>query len=219
MSILELLEVLKRRVKLIAVSFLLVLLFAFIMLQVVMSPVHQYKKQVLIGNINTTSSYVDPITNEQLIQTYIDLVGSSAVLEPVITKLELKRSVKDVQDQLFISNNKNSLVVTLAVHDKNPNLATEMANAIAKASADEFKEVTDVNVVQILEGKGNQTKPEQIFPKMGMSMAIAAVVGLFVGIGVSLLKDYMENSRLNPVPQDYTSTRTRKNTVSERKKY
>lgn len=216
LSIIELAWVLKRRVKLIAASFLSVVLLALILLQFVLNPVHQYKKQILIGNINTSTSYVDPITNEQLIQTYIDLVESSAVLEPVISKLELKRTVKDVQDQLHISNNKNSLVVTLAVHDKSPDLAREIANEIAESSAVEFKEVTEVDVVHILEGKGNQTKPEKIFPDMGVSMAIAAVVGLFAGLGIALLKDYFDNAGKNPAAKEFTRARTSK---GERNKY
>ncbi|GAM15408.1 YveK family protein [Mesobacillus selenatarsenatis] len=216
MSIIELAEVLRRRIKLIAVSFLSVVLLAFILLQFVFNPVHQFKKQILIGNINTSSSYVDPITNEQLIQTYIDLVESSAVLEPVISKLELKRTVKDVQDQLFISNNKNSLVVTLAVHDKSPDLAREIANEIAESSATEFKEVTEVDVVNILEGKGNQTKPEKIFPNMVVSMAIAAVVGLFAGVGIAMLKDYFDSINENRAQKEFIRSRTSK---GERKKY
>lgn len=216
LSIIELFGVLKRRVKLITATFLSVVLLALILLQFVFNPVHQFKKQILIGNINTSSSYVDPITNEQLIQTYIDLVESSAVLEPVISKLELKRTVKEVQDRLFISNNKNSLVVTLAIHDKSPDLAREIANEIAESSAVEFKEVTEVDVVHILDGKGNQTKPEKIFPNMGVSMAIAAVVGLFAGVGIALLKDYFDSILKNQAEKEFIRSRTSK---GERKKY
>lgn len=216
MSIIEILGVLKRRVQLIAVGFFSIVLLALVLLQFVFNPVHQYKKQILIGNINTSSSYVDPITNEQLIQTYIDLVESSAVLEPVISKLELKRTVKEVQDHLFISNNKNSLVVTLAVHDKSPDLAREIANEIAESSAIEFKEVTEVDVVHILEGKGNQTKPEKIFPNMGVSMAIAAVVGLFAGLGIALLADYFASFKKHPAAKEFIRAR---NSKGDKNKY
>jgi capsular polysaccharide biosynthesis protein len=103
----------------------------------------------------------------------------------VIEELNLSTTSTLLNGQITVNSEENSQVVNITVQDKTPKQAVEIANTIASVFQEEVKTLMDVNNVNILAAAQLPDNPSPIKPNPMLNMAIAAVVGLMLGVNVS----------------------------------
>lgn len=162
-----------------------------------LTPTYQASTQILINQEKVESTVLNPAniqTDLQLINTYNVIIKSPAILGKVIEKLELSTTPSAINELITVTSEENSQVVNITVQDQSPKLAVEIANTIATVFQDEVKTLMNVDNVNILAIAQLPENPTPVKPNPILNMAIAAVVGLMIGIGIAFLLEYFDTT-------------------------
>ena len=197
-SLVEFLMLLKKRWKLIITFVLMAGLISSIISFFVITPVYQASTLMLV-NQKTSENKLDfsqLSNNVELINTYRDIIESSAILGRVIEKLELNQSVDQLDENITI-NSQESQVFSMTVEDSNPERAVEIANSVSEIFQTEIKGIMSVDNVSILAAAELKGNPEPVKPNHLFNITISVMVGLMAGIGVILLIELLDKTVKN----------------------
>ncbi|MEK4228832.1 YveK family protein [Solibacillus sp. FSL H8-0538] len=166
----------------------------------VLTPIYQAQTQILVNqNSNSTEAYSWEKTeiDFQLISTYNIIMTSSGILSKVIEKLEMNTTPESLSKQITVSNESNSKVVNIRVEDENPLRAVEISNTVAEVFKEEIPKLMSVDNINILSAAKLSENPSPVKPKKLLNMAIAAVVGLMIGVGLAFLLEMLDTTIKN----------------------
>lgn len=196
-SLRELFDTLKKRLWLIVSMTVVATLISGIISYFVLTPIYQASTQILVSEDKTNQPMynVSEIqTNLQLINTYNVIIKSPAILDIVINKLELQANIEQLNEQVNVVSEKDSQVVAITVNDKDPYMAAQIANTIADVFQREIVKIMKVDNVSILSEAKVKSDPVPVKPQPILNMAIAMVVGFMIGVGISFLLEYLDNT-------------------------
>lgn len=196
-SLRELMQTIRKRLNLIVLITMAAVLVSGIVSFFVMTPIYQSSTQILVNQAKSDQPVVNPgeiQTNLQLINTYNVIMKSPAILDQVISDLDLDMTVGQLNEKITVQSETDSQVVNVSVQDPNPNKAAEIANQVAAVFEKEIVDIMNVDNVSILAKAevGENTSP--VKPQPLLNIAIALVVGLMVGVGVAFLLEYLDNT-------------------------
>lgn len=130
------LDVLRRRIKIIVISALVVGLSALVV-SVLQPPAYQSEARLVIGQQNAGTTLLgaslpeQPAIPEQGIQTQVQLIGSDTFLRAVIDKLHLQTNAKELSRRVTVSEVGLTNLVIVRATARTPNEASAIANTIA----------------------------------------------------------------------------------------
>jgi len=139
------LDVLRRRLRLIVVSLLVVGLSAFVV-SAMQPPIYASQAQVVVGQQDAGTSVLgmslpdQAQVSEQGIQTQVQLMSSSAFLRLVIDKLGLRTTVEDLSQRISVSEVGLTSLVIVRASAPTPQEAADIANALAQRYVDWSRE-------------------------------------------------------------------------------
>lgn len=195
-SLRELMQTLRKRLSLIILITLTAIFVSGGVSFFLLTPVYESSTQLLVNQSKSDqSAYNNPgqiQTNLQLINTYKEIITSPVILDKVSKDLGMKTS--DIQSQMTVSNQNDSQVVSLAVQDTDPAKAAEIANKTAEVFQKDIPGIMNVDNVTVLTKAEVGEKQSPVKPKPLLNIAIAAVVGLMIGIGLSFLLEFLDNT-------------------------
>ncbi|MBV6736451.1 YveK family protein [Priestia megaterium] len=189
--------VLRKRLWLITLITLIAAILSGIISFFLLTPVYQTNTQILVNQAKSEQQLYNVgavQTNVQLISTYNDIIKSPAVLDKVIQKLNLNSSAANLSSQIQVTSSQNSQVAQITVKDTNAKRATEIANTTAVVFQKEVPKIMNVDNVSILSKSQIATSKSPVEPKPFLNIAVALVVGLMLGISLSLLLEYLDNT-------------------------
>ncbi|QDZ83889.1 capsular biosynthesis protein [Bacillus sp. ALD] len=196
-SLRELFQVLRKRLWLIVLITIIAATVSAVISFFVLTPVYESKTQILVNQAkNDQQLYNNQTvqTNVQLINTYNDIIKSPAILDKVIKELKLDGSAQSLSGQIQVTNAENSQVAQIVVQDTSAKRATEIANTTASVFKKEVPKIMNVDNVSVLSKATLGESASPVKPQPLMNIAIAVVVGLMVGVGVSFLLEYLDNT-------------------------
>ncbi|WP_286230081.1 YveK family protein [Neobacillus mesonae] len=199
-SLKELLETLRKRFRLIAIITFIAILISGVVSYFFLTPIYQASTQLLVNKSKdeqTPYQYGDVQTNLQLINTYNEIIKSPAILDIVIKELNLNMTVKELNGKITVENKTNSQVVNLSVQDSSAAEAAEIANKTAQVFQKEITKIMKVDNVSILAKATVEDNQGPIKPQPLLNIAIAAVVGLMIGVGLAFVLEYFDNTIKN----------------------
>lgn len=195
-SIHDMVRTLKRRWKFIVLTTLCVVLISAAISYFALTPIYQASTQILV-NQKDAKQQLDVTqlsSNVNLINTYSVIIKSPAILEKVIENLNLTENVKQINEKITIDNTQNSQVFSLTVEDRNPVMATKIANSVSETFQKEIPNIMNVDNVSILAKAEFEKHPAPVKPNPLLNMALACVVGLMTGIGLAFLLEFMDST-------------------------
>jgi capsular polysaccharide biosynthesis protein len=136
-------------------------------------------------------------TNIQMINTYKEIIKTPAILDLVSESYpQFGLTPEELGKKINVSSVNNTLVMTLVVRDTSYERAAEIANAVSIIFKQEIPSIFNVENVSILnEAKVNPIPaPSPVEPNVVMNVAIAFVVALMLGLGLSFLMEYMDDT-------------------------
>ena len=137
-------------------------------------------------------------TNIMIINSYIDIIKSSTVIEEVITNYpELDITANELASDIKISTTNGSQVMTLSYRDPSYKVAATTVNAVANVFKEQIPAIMKVDNVTIL---SSAKLDEEVFPvniSPLISMVISFVMGLMLAMGLVFLIDYMDDTFKN----------------------
>lgn len=189
MDLKKLLYILRRRTMTILTTFLVLLGISAAATLFFMEQVYEANEFILIGSLKNDEVNFDTQKVNRMMASSMDLVGSSVVLDKV--QKELGISKNDLLEQTAIKNNQNSQIINISVRDKDPEKAKLIASSLAAISSEEIISMLNVQEVEVLNNAGSNNE------KVGnhiLNIAIGGMIGLLAGIGLALLRDYLDDT-------------------------
>jgi capsular polysaccharide biosynthesis protein len=196
-GLMEIFNILKRRFR-----FIVVLIFSLTTLTGVVSyylitPVYETSTQILVHQLpregeSFTSTELE--TSRELIETYNTIITSPRILDPVLQKISIDRSRDELGAQITVSAEGESQVLRITVEDSSQAEAIEIANNVAEVFQEEVSQIMNVDNVSILAVAEFQEFASPVSPNTTMNMGIAFILSLGLGIGISMLLEYLDNT-------------------------
>ncbi|ADE68162.1 MULTISPECIES: YveK family protein [Priestia] len=196
-SLRELFAVLRKRLWLIVLITIVAATVSAVISFFVLTPVYQSKTQILVNQAKSDEQLYNMQavqTNIQLINTYNDIITSPVILDKVIKELKLDGSGQSLSGKIQVINAKDSQVVQIVVQDTNAKRATDIANTTASVFQKEVPKIMNVDNVKVLSKATVGESSSPVKPQPLLNVAIAIVVGLMLGIGLSFLLEYLDNT-------------------------
>ncbi|MCG7343981.1 Wzz/FepE/Etk N-terminal domain-containing protein [Sporosarcina sp. ACRSL] len=196
-SLQELFKTLKKRAILILLTMLLAVTAAGVVSFLLMTPIYQASTQILVNQQKTEQNQFntqDIQANLQLINTYNVIITSPAILSKVIENLDLDTTPAALSGKITVNSAQNSQVVNVSVQDPEPYMAVDIANTTAEVFQEEIQRLMNVDNVNILSPAVLSENPKPVKPDPYLNMAIAAVIGLMIGVGIAFLLEYLDTT-------------------------
>ena len=134
----------------------------------------------------------------QRVKTYVDLVNTPIVLQPVIDTLQLGVTTDVVAEQITASAPLDTSIIEITVVDDDPMRAAGIANA-ASASLTVVVEGIEtpatpdaVSPVKLTRAKEATAPPSPVSPNVPINIALGLLVGLALGIGAAVLRETLD---------------------------
>lgn len=191
-----------KRIWLIALTVVLICLLVGVYSVFIKKPVFEASTKIVV-NQTPSQSTVNQIdlneinTNIQLINTYKEIIKTPAILDEVVTNYpQFQLNAEQLSKMVNVNSVNNTQVMTVAVRDTSYVRAAEIANAISSVFQKEIPKIFNVQNVSIL----NQAKidppvrPTPVEPNILLNMVIGFVVSLMLGIGISFLLEYLDDT-------------------------
>lgn len=196
-SLQELFATLKKRLGLIIGTTLVAALIAAAISYFYLTPIYQASTQILVNQEKMEQQSFDTQdiqTNLQLINTYNVIIKTPVILSKVIENLDLDTTPAALSNQLTVNSEQNSQVVNLTVQDPEAHKAVDIANTTAEVFQKEIVNLMQVDNVNILSPAVYAEDPKPVKPNKELNVAIAAVIGLMIGVGIAFLLEYLDTT-------------------------
>lgn len=193
----DILKIIKKRLFLIVSLTMIAMIVAAVVSYFVLTPVYQASTQILVNEQKSETESIqtqDIQANLQLINTYNEIIKSPVILDKVIERLDLNKTTTQLSEQVSVSNVEESQVISVAVEDEQHFKAVDIANTVAEVFQEEIPILMNVNNVTILSPAVQLENPSHVKPNELMNIAIAAVLGLMLGVGLALLREFLDTT-------------------------
>ncbi|TDK62410.1 hypothetical protein E2K98_10195 [Bacillus salipaludis] len=186
------LSIMRKRIFTIIVTVLCAFLLTTILSIYFIKPTYEATENILIGKlVRDKGAYTDSQEISMLLASTMDFIKSPIVLDSVREKLNIKD--QELEKKIVVQNNRNSQIVNVVVRDHDIETAKELANTVAITSVNKMKELFGVQDIKLLSDVNGKPAAKQV-GSMTLNIAIGVVVGFFLGIGLSMLREYWDDS-------------------------
>jgi capsular exopolysaccharide synthesis family protein len=159
---------------------------------------------------STASAYASTVTGETtgelvqgstyvqgLVQSYATMATTEYVLLPVIKKLDLEVSPKDLAKSISVDSRLNTVIIDISVVNGDPVEAQEIASAVTRSLAQAVADISsrgEENISPVeLTIISPATAPVAPFsPDTRMIVAIGAAIGLLLGLAWAVLRQLVD---------------------------
>lgn len=160
-----------------------------------LTPIYQAQTQILVNQNNSSEgvySWQTTETDLRLINTYNVIITSPVILTPVIDSLNLNLTPAQLTQQISITNENDSKVVTINVENPNPSKAVEISNTVAEVFKEQIPQLMSVDNISILSAAKLSENPTPVKPNKILNIAIGGLIGLMLGVGLSFLLEVLD---------------------------
>lgn len=202
-SILELsdyLRVLRRNWILIVASTLLGLAIAAAAV-VVIKPTYTAETKLFVA-IQSSGSVADlqqgNTFSQSRVQSYVETVGTPAVLQPAIDSLGLEVSPAALSNSVRASADLKTVIISIKAQDTSPVQAAAIAQAVADSLIDTIGRLESQAQgspspvkLSVVTPATAPTSPSE--PNAKLNLAVGAISGLILGLGTAVLRNALDN--------------------------
>lgn len=137
------------------------------------------------------------------INTYVGLVATPIVLEPVVTELGIQSSSEELAKDVRASATLNSTLITITVSDSDPTRAAEIANATAASLARVVPQLEPAgndgsSPVRLSQVSAAQPAASSSSPNVILNLVIGTIAGLAIGIGAAAMRTALDSRIRTP---------------------
>lgn len=202
-SLREILEVLKKRAKVIALIAIISALASALITFFVIKPSYQSVTTIMVGkpksrivDPNNPITYQELQTNRLLVSTYREIARSRTVLEQVIKNLKLDMDYESLVAKVDVNLVKDTEIIQVEVTDHNPENAALIANEIARCFSEQVIKIMNVENVQVIDRAIPVYKP--VKPRPALNISIALILGLMIGVFAAFVLEFFDTSIKSP---------------------
>jgi receptor protein-tyrosine kinase len=131
------------------------------------------------------------------VQSYAQLATSREVMQQVISRLNLNLTPNQLAGKISSSVATETVIIVVKVTDPDPAVAQQIAKAESEVMTSFISDIetspVKATVVDPASYNGNQVSPQPV-----LNLALGALIGLLVGLGVALLRHLLDNTVSSP---------------------
>lgn len=133
------------------------------------------------------------IFTQERIRSYAELATTPLVLDPVVEQLGLDRTGEQLATQVEVTASPDTVLMTVTVTDTDPAVAARVADAVVEELAVVVPQVEPAQAdgspsISIVTASTASTPTAPSSPDLVLNLALAAVLGLLVGVAVAVLR-------------------------------
>lgn len=135
----------------------------------------------------------------QAVASYVDVVNTALVLDPVIEDLGLDLTPAELASKVSASTPLNTVLIDITATDTDPDRAARIANATGTSLADAVQETLEApkgtataSPVQVTVVQPAAVPVAPSSPNTGLNLTLGALLGLAVGIAFAVLRTVLD---------------------------
>ena len=197
-SISEIIDAVKKRWKIIALTTVLATLVSGIFSFFVISPTYEASTKIFIGKEGAESegyNSSDVSMYQNLLKTYSELIKTKDLVNRAIDNSEYDLSVNNVLNGITVNTVAGTQILQVSYQSKSPSIAKNILESITNEFITKAEELVPNGNVKILESVELPKNP--VAPNKTMNIAIAFILGMMVGFGIVFLLEYLDNTYKN----------------------
>jgi capsular polysaccharide biosynthesis protein len=188
------LHIIRKRILTLIITVLTVSLLTAAISIFYLKPTYEATENIIIGSLVKNESAYDSQELSMLLASTIDFIKSPVVLNSI--QKELNITDDQLEEKIVVQNNRNSQIVNVVVRDHDKDNTTELANTVARVSVDKMKEMFGVTDIKLLSETDGDPSVKQV-GSTTLNIAIGIAVGFLLGVGLSMLREYWDDSVKN----------------------
>ena len=197
-SISEIIDAVKKRWKIIALTTVLATVVSGIFSFFIISPTYEASTKIFIGKEGAESegyNSSDVSMYQNLIKTYSELIKTKDLVNKAIDNSQYDLSVNSVLNGITVNTLTGTQILQISYQSKSPSIAKNMLESITNEFITKAEELVPNGNVKILESVEIPKNP--VAPNKTMNIAIAFILGMMVGFGIVFLLEYLDNTYKN----------------------
>ncbi|MDO5018414.1 MAG: Wzz/FepE/Etk N-terminal domain-containing protein [Lagierella massiliensis] len=195
-SLLELLNGIKKRFIWIVLAAVLGGGIAFVANEFLIQPQYEASTTLIIGKPadydekNQGLEYNQILVNQKLVSTYSEIIKSRAVADEVIDNLQLNFSLERFKEEVEVITVKDTELISVVVKDSIPERAMDIANETAEIFQDKIQTVMKVDNIRILDEAILPEKP--VAPRKAVNLIVGILSGVFLAIFIAITLEILD---------------------------
>ncbi|WP_185525734.1 YveK family protein [Listeria grandensis] len=137
---------------------------------------------------------LDANTNNRLISTYTGIIKSRNIMDQVKSQMKLQENAKKLSDNLEITNENDSQIISVSYTDESIEKAVDVVNKTVLATQKEVGKLIEPNSINILSKATIVDSSHPVSPNKKKSIIIGLIIGLFVGTLVTAIRILTNNT-------------------------
>lgn len=192
-DLLEIFHALWRKAWLIIIGLIAGIVIAGIITKVVMVPQYTSTSMIYILTKTTSvTSLADIQMGTQLTVDFETLATSRPVIEGVIKKLKLDTTYDELVKMVKIDNPADTRILKISAENHDPQLAKDIANAMADVTAERVAEVMSTDKPSIVEEAVAAKAPSS--PSLTKNMAIGGLIAAMLVIVIIIVRLLLDDT-------------------------
>ena len=194
----EILEVLKKRWKMILIITLLATLVSGLVSFFLISPKYEASTKLFIGKEAGAEKGYDQseiAMYQKLMKTYSEAIKTRDLVGRAIKSANSNLTEDEVLEKLTVVTVADTQILQIKINDKNPNMAATMVQAITNEFVTTSKVLVPNGNIKVIESVKVPETP--VSPNKKINIAIASLLGLMVSVGISFLLEFLDNTYKN----------------------
>lgn len=194
----DIVNILIKRWKLILGLTLITTMLSAIISTFVILPKYQASTRVFIGKeLNAKGQEQSYSTNDiqmyqKLLKTYVEIIKTNDLIERAVTSSELNINTGGILNTLSVVPRSDTQILEISYISTDRVLAKDVVNSVTNEFIKSSKELIPNGNVKVIESVKIPGSP--ISPKKKMNVGIGFLAGLAIGIGLSLLIEFIDNT-------------------------
>ena len=185
-DLLELFQVLLQKAWVIILCMVIGAGLAFGGTKMLLTPKYSASSQIYILTKTTSvTSLADIQMGAQLTVDFEVLAKSRPVVEEVIDELNLDYTYEELVEMITTQNPSDTRILKMTVENEDPNLAKEIANAMAEVTAERVSYIMTTDKPKIVEEAVTPEKPSS--PSTVKNTALGGILGAVLAMGIIVI--------------------------------
>lgn len=185
---------LKKRWQLIVIITLVFTVISAIVSFFVIKPKYEASAKLFIGKEAATENYnnSDIIMYQQLVKTYTSIIKTEDLVDKALKSNNIELDAKTVASSLIAEQLTDTQLMQVKYVSENKEEAAKVVEVVTNEFVNEASSLiknADVKVVESV-----KLPKSQVSPNKKMNIAIAMLLGLMAGAGLTFLLEYMDNT-------------------------
>ena len=159
------------------------------------TPMYKSDTSIILGSTSDTSQSIttsDVTLNQNLVDTYTQIIKSRKILTQVIDNLSLELSYEELKDKVSVAALNETEIIQVTVTDEKSENAKIIADEIASVFTKEIWTLYNVNNVSILDTASEAEEPYNI--NLIKEEIIYFLVGIVLSCGIVFVLFYFDRS-------------------------